>query len=205
LISARISFLPEMKELLDAIAGGETNPYKIARRIYDWISENLRYSYAPEYSTICNLSRYALEKRYGDCGQIAMLFITLCRIKGIPARWESGWMLYPDMTGLHDWCVIYLDPHGWIPVDANMGISAIHNWDFLSTEEKEAARDFYFGRMDPYRLVANSDHGGPFDPAKNHFRSDPVDFQRGEAETGVENLYYDRFDYDLKIISSEPE
>ncbi|MEW6236282.1 MAG: transglutaminase-like domain-containing protein [Candidatus Omnitrophota bacterium] len=200
-----IVFLPEMGALLESIAGEETNPYTIAKRIYDWIGENFRYSYAPEYSTIRNLSHYALAKRYGDCGQIAMLFITLCRMKGIPARWESGWMLYPEMTGLHDWCAIYLDPYGWIPVDANMGISALHDWDFLSPEEKETVRDFYFGRMDPYRLEANSNHGGTFDPAKKYFRSDPVDFQRGEAETSEENLYYHRFDYDLKILSSQLE
>jgi len=201
-----LRFLPEFQTLSDSITGEETNPCRIAKSIYDWMSENIHYRYAPEYSTIRNISHFTFERRYGDCGQMALLFMTLCRMQGIPARWESGWMFYPDLVNLHDWCVIYLDPYGWIPVDPTMAVLAMSYWDpsTFTQEEREKVRDFFFGRMDAYRMAANSNHGDRFDPSKHHFRSDTVDFQRGETETSEKNLYYDSFDYDLVILSRKP-
>ena len=35
----------------------------------------------------------------GDCGVFALLFITLCRIAGIPARWQSGLAVRPGRVG----------------------------------------------------------------------------------------------------------
>ena len=197
-------FLPEFEMLLKKVVGSETNPYYAAKRIYLWLSENMKYSYAREYSTIRNISKYAFNHRYGDCGQITLLFMVLCRMSGIPARWESGWMLYPDLVNLHDWCTIYLDPYGWVPVDPNFGVEAMNSWDTLKSSERKSIREFYFGNMDPHRLIVNSDHGKSFIPPKRHFRSDTVDFQRGEVETDEENIYYDRFTYDLEILSSKP-
>jgi len=197
-------FLPEFEAILPKIVGSETNPYHIGKRIYTWLSENMRYSYAREYSTIRNISRYTYRHRYGDCGQITLLFMVLCRMSGIPARWESGWVLYPDLVNLHDWCTIYLDPYGWVPVDPNFGVEAMNSWDRLNFQQKRSVREFYFGQMDPYRLVVNSNHGDVFIPAKEHFRSDTVDFQRAEVETSEENIYYDQFTYNVDVLSSEP-
>lgn len=199
-----VVFTPELIALANEIVGDETNPYWIARRIYDWIGDHLRYSYAREYSTLNNISESVYRNRYGDCGQIALFFITLCRIQGVPARWESGWMIYPELRNLHDWSVIYLHPYGWVPVDPNIGMDAATHFDDLSPQEKEDVRDFYFGKITPYRIVINSEHGATHSPPKQHWPSDTVDFQRGEIETESENLYYGRFTYRLEILSSEP-
>ena len=82
--------------LAGRIVGDETNSLRVAKAFYDWIGSNIKYSYAREYSTLTNISDYCLCNRYGDCGQEAMLFITLCRSRGIPARWQTGWDLYPE-------------------------------------------------------------------------------------------------------------
>ena len=50
-------------------------------------------------------------------------------------------------------------------------------------------RDFYFGGLDQYRMIANSDHSQALTPPKNTMRSDDVDFQRGELEYGDQNIY----------------
>ena len=91
------------------IVGSETNLRK-ARALYDWIGDNLKYSFAIEYSTIPNISEYTRSNCYGDCGQQALLFITLCRQQGIPARWQSGWFLFPGHKNIHDWSEIYIAP-----------------------------------------------------------------------------------------------
>ena len=117
-----VVFTPELRALSERIAGGETNPARQAKKFYDWIADNIQYSYAIEYSTIRNLSDYCRTRGYGDCGQEALLFMTLCRLNGIPARWQSGWNTFPGAKTIHDWCEIYLAPYDWLPVDPYQSI-----------------------------------------------------------------------------------
>ena len=45
---------------------------------------------------------------------------------------------------------------------------------------KEERRKFYFGNLDPYRMVANRQFQAPFTVGKAHWRADPYDNQVGE-------------------------
>ena len=192
-----VVFTEPMRQLAWEIAGYETNPLLKAKKFYDWVSDHIQYSFAPEYSTIRNLGERCLSRRYGDCGMEALVFITLCRVAGIPARWQSGWTIFPGAEDIHDWCEIHLDPYGWVPVDPYMGIYAKQCATGLQPDERRQLRDFYFGGVSQYRVTVNSDHCQNLVPPKRSFRSDPVDFQRGELETEGRNLYFDRFDYIL--------
>ena len=194
-----VVFTPEMRALSQQIVGGETNAYLKARKFYQWITGNIRYSYALEYSTIRNLGEYCRAHGYGDCGQEALLFITLCRLNGIPARWQSGWFTFPGGKTIHDWVEIYLPPYGWMPVDPYMGIWAMRYVHSLSDDEKREVRDFYFGGLDQWRMAANSDHSQALTPPKQSLRSDTVDFQRGELERGTNNIYFDQYSYKLDV------
>jgi transglutaminase-like putative cysteine protease len=186
-----VAFEPELRELVGGLTSGETDAAVVARRLYDWIAENVLYSYAREYSVIRNLSLSTFQRSYGDCGEMAMLYITLCRIAGIPARWQSGWWDPPGKRNMHDWTEVYLHPLGWLPVDPYMGVWAARYAEALSEEDRDLVRDFYFGNMDHFRLYVNGAHMQPLDPPKQHFRSEPVDFQRGEVEWEGGNIYYD--------------
>jgi transglutaminase-like putative cysteine protease len=194
-----VVFTREIRALSKQIAGDETNPCLQAKKFYDWIAENIKYSYAIEYSTIRNISDYCRTKGYGDCGQEAMLFITLCRLNGIPARWQTGWNTFPGAQTIHDWSEIYLAPYGWVPVDPYMGVYAMRYANKLTPEQKRDIRDFYFGGLDQYRIAANSDHNQVLNPPKQSMRSDDVDFQRGELEWGNHNIYFDQYSYKLKL------
>lgn len=50
-----------------------------------------------------------LKIKHGDCGMVSLLFITLCRLNGIPAKWQSGFMMHPGDVNLHDWAEIYFE------------------------------------------------------------------------------------------------
>ena len=193
-----VVFTPELRKLSQQIVGDETNPYLKAKKCYDWIADNIKYSYAIEYSTIRNISDYCRSKGYGDCGQEALLFIALCRLNGIPARWQSGWNTFPGDKSNHDWSEIYLAPYGWVPVDPYMGIWAMRYANTLKPEQKREVRDFYFGGLDQYRMIANSDHSQTLNPPKHTMRSDDVDFQRGELECG-------RQEYLLQPVLLQPD
>lgn len=199
-----VAFSGRLIRLAEEIVGGAGEPAARARRIYDWIGAHLRYSFAREYSTLRNIPEGVLERGCGDCGQIALLFITLCRIAGVPARWQSGWVLFPFKRNLHDWAEIHLEPHGWVPVDPDYAMAVRQHHDGLRPEEKAALADFYFGGLDAYRMMINGDHGQPLVPPKEDFRSDPVDFQRGELEAGGRNLYFDCFRYRLSVDYVDP-
>ncbi len=202
-----VVFTPAIRALSKEIAGSENNPMLKAKAFYDWIGNHIKYSYAIEYSTIRNISDYCLTHRYGDCGQEALLFITLCRLNGIPARWQSGWNTFPEGKTIHDWSEIYLEPYGWIPVDPYMSVFAGQYATSLTPRQRREVRDFYFGGMDQYRIASNSGHNQTLTPPKASMRSDNIDFQRGELEWDNHNIYFDQYSYDLTIqeVSPHPE
>jgi transglutaminase-like putative cysteine protease len=194
-----VVFTDKIRKLAREIIGSETNAMLQAKAFYDWIGGHVLYSFAREYSTMTNLSDYCLTHRYGDCGQEALLFITLCRAQGIPARWQSGWNTFPGGKDIHDWTEIYLAPYGWVPVDPWAGLFATRYCTALTDGERRELHDFYFGGLDYYRMAANSDHSMALDPPKKTMRSDDVDFQRGELEWDGGNIYFDKYSYKLDI------
>lgn len=170
-----IRFTMLVRELAREIAGDEKNPLLLARRVYDWVTKNVKYSYMREYLYIDNIPEFAILNRRGDCGVMALLFITLCRCLGIPAKWESGSAVRPGDIGSHDWAMFYVAPYGWLYADPSYGGGALRRGN-------EELWNHYFGNLDPYRLVANNEFQVAFDPPKRFMRTDPYDNQSGEAE-----------------------
>ncbi len=185
-----IMFTDRVKELSEKIVGDEKNPYLVAKKIFTWISNTIPWAGAREYSTIDNISDYCIRRGHGDCGIKALTFITLCRYNGIPAKWQSGWMLHPGHVNLHDWAEFYLEGYGWLPVDQSFGITESDNED---------VKYYFLGGMDAFRLIANEDFSQPLYPSKIYPRSETVDFQRGEVEWKGGNLYFDKWDYHMDV------
>ena len=191
--SPHIVFTPALRELSAQIIGTETNPYLKAQLLFAWVDNNTPWASAREYSSIKCIPEYALENGHGDCGIQTLFFITLCRMNGIPARWQSGWELQPPDDSMHDWGMIYYEPYGWVPMDVTYG---------LRKSDDPALHWFYLSGMDTYRIIFNDDISQTFTPPKEHIRSETVDSQRGEVEWTGGNLYFDqwRWNFDWEII-----
>ena len=193
-----VLFTESIRLLSRQIVGKETNPWRITQKLYAAVDQ-IPWAGAREYSTITNISDYALHAGHADCGQQTLLLITLLRYNGIPARWQSG-MVYSDgdYSNLHDWGQVYIAPYGWIPMDVTSGR--------LDSTDAGIA-NFYLGGQDAYRIAFNDDYSRPLVPAKQHFRSETVDLQRGEAEWRGGNLYFDQWDYDFtwQVKPAAPE
>lgn len=185
-----IVFTPEIRAIAERETAGLTNPLERARRLWLWITRNIRYAYEAEYSTIPSLAVKAIRAERGDCGVQGMAFLALCRAAGVPARWQSGWQTKPWGYTMHDWTEFHVEPWGWLPADPSYGLQA---------SENPRIREFYFGHMDAYRCIMNLDYGCPLVPPKETFRSEPVDFQRGEVEVDGENWYYDEWSYAFRL------
>lgn len=185
-----IVFSPEILELAKDIVGDETNPLKKVKAIYSWISDSIPWASALEYGTIPNIPHYVLKNRHGDCGMHTLLFMTLARSQGIPVKWQSGFMLHPGFDNLHDWCEVYYEGVGWVPVDQSFKLQP--------TADKKL-HEFYFHGIDAYRLIVNDDYGKKLFPEKKYPRSEPYDFQRGELEWDGGNLYFDKWSWDMDV------
>ncbi|GLC80026.1 transglutaminase-like domain-containing protein [Lacrimispora brassicae] len=170
-----ILFTPFLRELLEEIREEEKNPAVVARKIYDFITTRVKYSFVREYAGLDNISEYAAKNLKGDCGVQAILFITLCRLAGIPARWQSGLHASQVYTGCHDWAEFYIEPYGWLYADPSFGGSAYR----MGNMERW---NYYFGNLDIYRMAANGGIQAEFLPPRKYFRADPIDNQRGEVE-----------------------
>lgn len=190
-----IIFSDRIRRLTDSIVAGEQNPYLKCVRIFDYISQNYPWASAREYSTIENIPEYVLDNRHGDCGEVTLLFFTMARYAGIPAKWQSGWMMHPGEVNLHDWGEVYFEGVGWVPVDQSFGpVRGSGNDDVLH---------FYTKGLDGYRFIVNDDFSAGLYPAKIYPRSETVDFQRGEVEWRGENLYFDRWRYNMEVEYKE--
>jgi hypothetical protein len=185
-----IKFTPQITAKVHEIIGDETNPLAKARKIFHWVSANIPWHAEQEYCTIRSLSDWGFTNRTGDCGVQGSVFITMCRIAGVPARWQTGWETKPVGNSMHDWSEIYIAPWGWLPADASYGVQ--------KSDDPRIA-DFYLGHQDAYRMIVNLDYGRPLNPPKKSFRSEPADFQRGEVEIVGKNLYFDDWDYNITI------
>lgn len=169
-----ILFTPYLRALTARVVGGIERPVDRARAIYDYVTRNVDYRYQPEYAQLDAIADACAKSLRGDCGVMALLFITMCRIAGVPARWQSGLYVACDYIGPHDWAMFYTEEYGWLWADCSFGSSARRAGD-------EVRRKHHFGNLDPWRMVANSRFQADLAPSFDEVRSDPYDNQMGEA------------------------
>lgn len=186
----QIVFTSQIKQLAQQILAGETNPLRKVQKIYNWINGSIRWASALEYSIMSDIPGYVLENKHGDCGMQTLLFMTLARSQGIPVKWQSGWMLHPRHVNLHDWCEVYYEGVGWVPLDQSFG---------LQKTQDEKVHNFYCSGIDAYRLIVNDDYSRKLTPSKKYLRSEPYDFQRGELEWEGGNLYFSQWNWHMDV------
>lgn len=191
-----IVFTPYLRALAAQLTEGVTDPAEKAKRIYDYITLNVRYHYQPAYFVQECLPDNCARNRRGDCGIMALTFITLCRLVGIPAQWQSGLSVSPTGVGNHDWAMFYIAPKGWMYADCSFGASMARNGD-------EVLRKHYFGNLDTGRMVANRAFEAQFDPPMYGFRKDPYDNQTGEIEVDGVGLYGDDVEPKKDVLDYE--
>ncbi|MDW7681716.1 MAG: transglutaminase domain-containing protein, partial [bacterium] len=114
---------PFIQQLARKITGDETNPYFIARKIYNYLIENLSYNLKPVGGW--NTAPTVLKRGTASCSEYSFSLIALCRAAGVPARYVGAVSLRGDDASLdevfHRWTEVYLPNYGWIPFDANKG------------------------------------------------------------------------------------
>jgi transglutaminase-like putative cysteine protease len=110
-----------MVKLARKLAGEETNPYTIARRIFNYVGDTLVYKLEGGWNT----APVVLKRGTGSCSEYSFCFIALCRAAGVPARYVGAFVVRGDDASLddvfHRWPQVYLPNHGWVRMDAQAG------------------------------------------------------------------------------------
>ena len=189
-----IRFTPYLRALTSEVVGKERNPLKKARRIYDFITSQVAYSYMPEYFLLDDIAGDLRRQPKGDCGVQALLFITMCRIARIPARWQSGLSVTAGLRGAARLGAV-LHPALRLAVCG----------PFLRRQRLPRRTDGTPGLL--LRQPGSLPHGGeippfqaPLVPPKSGLRADPYDNQVGECEIDGKGLLTGQFDFFHEII-----
>ncbi len=76
-------------------------------------------AYQTGTTAVTSTAREALALGRGVCQDHAHLFITSCRLRGLPARYVSGYVHPGDAphAASHAWADVYLPDEGWVSID----------------------------------------------------------------------------------------
>jgi transglutaminase-like putative cysteine protease len=110
--------------LASDMAYGEDDLYVVVHKMGAWVHENIQYSLTTKNVEASQKASWVLENKEGVCDELTNLFIGLCRVLGVPARFVSG-VSYTN-TGTpgfspHGWAEVYFPGYGWIPFDVTYG------------------------------------------------------------------------------------
>jgi len=112
---------PYIRNLAKQIVGDETNPYWMARRIFDYVRNALEYKMEGGW----NAAPVVLQRGTGSCSEYSFSFIALCRAVGLPARYVGAIVVRGDDASydedFHRWPEVYLPNYGWVPMDPQGG------------------------------------------------------------------------------------
>ena len=172
---------PRIKALGAKIVGGETNPARKVRRIYEWMLSNVDYWVKhPDTKSASPIgdAEWCLDTGAGNCSDFHATFASLARSQGIATRQTYGGLLKAELNGqavdagYHCWSETYLPGLGWVVSD--VAVADLWNSDNLDVEKlNEQARvrlgrtagsnftaghnaravEYYFGNMDERRVL----------------------------------------------------
>jgi transglutaminase-like putative cysteine protease len=161
----RVPLQGVVAELSAQQTSGIREPLAKARAIYDYVIATMRYDKSGTGWGNGD-AIWACTAKRGNCTDFHSLFIGMMRAAGIPARFEIGFPLPADqhdgaVPGYHCWAQFYVEPYGWIPVDAS---------EAWKHPDKKA---YFFGAHDDNRLQFTVGRDILLDPAQ---QGDPLNY-----------------------------
>jgi transglutaminase/protease-like cytokinesis protein 3 len=130
---------PKIKALAAKAVGDAVTPEDKVKNISRFVSKYVKGEMTGVLPTIHDL----IERKRGDCKSFALLFCTLARANGIPAREVSGLMYCGDdikAFGGHAWNEVILNGV-WVPVDASLNETEVNATHLCLGSEKIAAKN----------------------------------------------------------------
>ncbi|MEL3906780.1 MAG: transglutaminase domain-containing protein [Treponema sp.] len=138
---------PVIQKLCKSIIKNESNPYNKAKRLYTFVTSEIR----PKESNASDTGRSilaALEEKTGSAYDLALLFCTLSRAAGVPAIPTAGLLVDRNKNAVpHWWAEFYLDGFGWVPADPALAVGLPFDSGIADQQ------GWYFGNLDAYHIA----------------------------------------------------
>jgi hypothetical protein len=129
-----------------SVVGTTKNPYTKAWLLYSYVLNRLSYVEAPENYSVPGV----LSSKKGNAYLYSMLFCSLARAVGVPARPVAGYVVVgKNQCRRHYWAEFYLEKLGWVPVDPLLG-------DGVKLGDLKAGvnlQQYYFGSLDNMHIA----------------------------------------------------
>jgi len=108
---------PEIVKTAKEIVGAETNSWRAACKINQWVHKSLAKVGTATFSNALD----TLRTRKGDCSEHSVLAAALCRAAGIPARQCAGLAYWTPQGGFagHQWTEVWVGQ--WVAMDPAFG------------------------------------------------------------------------------------
>ncbi len=168
-----------IRALAGEIVGTETNSLRAARKIYDWVLDNVDYWVKDpqnKKASPVGSTEYCLTTKTGNCTDFHSLWTSLARAKGIPTRMVYGSFLKKELDGqdvdasYHCWPEFYVSGIGWIPHDVAVADIVRGGFEVTDANATLVRRttadgyegpspdrvDYYFGNLEERRVVLSS-------------------------------------------------
>jgi hypothetical protein len=109
----------QVKDLAAKAVGEAKTPRARTEKLVAFVRDYVEDEVRPEALTVADV----IASKRGDCSEHALLFVTLARAAGVPARAVSGLLYMGDESlafAAHAWAEVALDG-SWVPVDPTWG------------------------------------------------------------------------------------
>lgn len=139
-----------IKDLTRKVTSEDKCIVNAIQSVFNFIVRNFRYRYP---ITQRGMKYVDVKRPEGDCGEYSSLFVTMCRILKIPARNNTGFVIFPRQKKVieHGWASLYLKRLGWLDFDTQ-----------YASLEKNTNK--YFGKRSDYRIVFTNGFNIPLRP-----------------------------------------
>ncbi|WP_257348128.1 transglutaminase family protein [Pseudalkalibacillus decolorationis] len=104
------------------------NPFEYVKLVNKYIYDT--FTYQPGSTTVQTTAAEALAKKEGVCQDYTNLMLALCRYRGIPARYVSGYLYVGENSAMrgdsatHAWVEVKMPTAGWIGFDPTNNVLA---------------------------------------------------------------------------------
>lgn len=112
--------------LTDSLWSSADDPLHYVQQVNNYIYSNMKY--VPGSTTVKTTVEEFLNKRQGVCQDFTHLMLSMCRYRGIPARYVSGYVYCGKNTALrgdaatHAWVEVLFPDTGWLGFDPTNNI-----------------------------------------------------------------------------------
>jgi len=140
-----------IKELTKEIIDKDDCILNKIQSIFNFIAKNFKYCHLVKQRGVKYLD---LKQLSGDCGEYSSLFVAMCRILKIPARNNTGFVIFPKQKRIveHGWASVYSKKIGWLDFDVQ-----------YTSLEKDTKK--YFGQRSDYRIIFTNGFNIPLKPS----------------------------------------